>query len=164
MPNYFQDIREAISRLDNTQEHFKESFWLSAIDSAREELSPAIIAKLSAVHLTHSEMQILSRIAEAPEQTLAYQDLVAQIDFSQGMLSRYVKRLDSSDLITRFHQDDNKKAVFLSVTKLGQIIANLHDQMHVAERAKYKAALDSFNEHDLVVTAAVLNALAASQD
>ncbi|GEK29139.1 MarR family winged helix-turn-helix transcriptional regulator [Furfurilactobacillus siliginis] len=164
MPNYFQDIREAISQLDKTQERFKESFWRYAIDSARDALSPAVVTKLSAVHLTHSEMQILSRVADAPEQTLAYQDLVAQIDFSQGMLSRYVKRLDTSELITRFHQDDNKKAVFLSVTKLGQVIADLHDQMHAAERAKYKAALDSFSEQDLAITAKVINALAASQD
>ncbi len=155
-----QQIYQSIHDLNEVHENFKKSFWQTSIDHFQDQLTEPIATKLRKMQMTHSEMQILSYVADAPANTLAYQDLVNQVSFSQGMLSRYVKKLASAELLTRFHQPDNKKAVYVSVTDLGQLIAKLHADMHQSERHLYAQALKTFDQQQLQDAVDVLQALA----
>lgn len=160
MTDYFQQLRQSIHTLNQTQDQFKEHFWQTAMNEFKDQLPAATIVELEHLHLNHSEMQLLGYIDQAPDQTLAYQVLVTQIDFSQGLLSRYIKRLETAGLINRFHPDDNKKAVFIRITARGHLIAPLHTQMHEAERQRYQTVLAQFNEDQLQIAVNVLSAMA----
>lgn len=156
----FQQIYRSIHDLNDVHEDFKKSFWQTSIDHFQDQLTDSVADKLRKMQMTHSEMQILSYVTDAPSHTLAYQDLVNQVAFSQGMLSRYVKKLTNAALLTRFHREDNKKAVYVSVTDLGQLIAKLHADMHKSERELYAQALRPFDAKQLQDAVDVLSALA----
>ncbi|MCF6165971.1 MULTISPECIES: MarR family winged helix-turn-helix transcriptional regulator [Furfurilactobacillus] len=155
-----QQIYQSIHDLNDVHEDFKKAFWQTSIDHFQDQLTDQVATKLRKMQMTHSEMQILSFVTEAPERTLAYQDLVGKVPFSQGMLSRYVKKLASAELLTRFHQADNKKAVYVSVTDLGQLIAKLHADMHQTERDLYAKALAPFDDTQMQNAVDVMHALA----
>lgn len=89
----------------------------------------------------HSEMQILSFLEAKPDKTGTYQELLKAMPFSQGLLSRYVKRLAANDLLIRFHNKEDLKAVLLRNTELGNAVALVHNDLHKREEEYFKTVL-----------------------
>lgn len=104
-------------------------------------MPPESAAKLMNKKFNHSEMQILSFLEAKPDKTGTYQELLKAMPFSQGLLSRYVKRLAANDLLIRFHNKEDLKAVLLRNTELGNAVALVHNDLHKREEEYFKTVL-----------------------
>ncbi len=120
-------------------------------------LTPVARQLLEKIRLNHSEVQILSIVNRTGE--LAYAQLNEQVTFSQGMLSRYIKKLLQAELLHKVALPDNKKAYRLAITATGKVLAEQHDQLHERENQAFQQALAQFSDQQLQDTIAVLQAI-----
>lgn len=148
-------LRTAIQQIETHRKDFHQTLEKEMIADSR--LTKEQLANLSRVRFNHSDLEILSLVNQEGE--LPYKTLTDHVDFSQGMLSRYVSKLVKADLLTKVVLPDNKKAYNLKITTTGKTLAELHDQLHEKEREMYRNALSQFSDKKLKTTIAVLTAM-----
>ncbi|MDY3974757.1 MAG: MarR family winged helix-turn-helix transcriptional regulator [Veillonella caviae] len=138
------------------KEFLKESIK-TYIDSVPTDKASGILKK----RFNHSEMQIISYIEANDDNTATYQELVQAMPFSQGMLSRYVKRLSTEGLVVKFHKSNDLKSILLRTTELGNSFALIHNELHKLEDKYYEDLLGSLPsekvQHTLEVLEIILN-------
>ncbi|ANZ60970.1 hypothetical protein AYR62_11645 [Secundilactobacillus paracollinoides] len=149
-------LREAIDSVYQQRDLFQNSLTDDVISS--QQLSESQLDKITKMKLNHSKVEILSLVNDAGE--LSNKALTAQVSFSQGMVSRYVKQLIKADLLVKVALPDNNKAYDLRVTDAGRVLAKQHDAMHIKMDTAYSAALSQFSEKRIAKTIEVLQALA----
>lgn len=150
-----QTLRQAIQALETHRGDFHDVLMQRMRHDSR--LTPTQLEHLGHQRLNHSEIEILSLVNQTHE--LPYKTLTSQVNFSQGMLSRYVKKLLTAELLVKVPLPNNKKAYDLAITPTGTILAELHDALHREEAAAYNTVLAQFNEAELETTEAVLRAM-----
>lgn len=138
------------------KEFLKESIK-TYIDSVPTDKASGILKK----RFNHSEMQIISYIEANDDNTATHQELVQAMPFSQGMLSRYVKRLSTEGLVVKFHKSNDLKSILLRTTELGNSFALIHNELHKLEDKYYEDLLGSLPsekvQHTLEVLEIILN-------
>lgn len=144
----YRDLRDAIAALV-AQEHAHNQDYLATH-------LPAVLAgsDIRPASLNHSEMQLLSAVGEA---AVPYQELTEHVAFSQGLVSRYVKRLLEMQLLLK--EPLNKKAYAVRATARGQAVAAIHTAMHAADEARMKRRLASFAPDQIAGALQVLSAM-----
>lgn len=150
-----KQIKSLIRDFHSNQSQFKKNFW----KELQLQCSPTAYEKLKQLHLSHSAIQVLSYVSQGNNGTLAYQKLLQQVDFSQGMLSRHVKKLTDNELLKKSYHSNNHKEVFLKVSNLGRVVARVHDSVHKTETISEMKRLTDFTNQDLKITRKVLTAL-----
>lgn len=159
MVNQTAALLAAIRDVQRQHEEFKTDFWQFAVNNLTDEIPTEVIQQFKKLKMTHSEMQILSKLTETGTTLVAYKDLQAQVSFSQGMFSRYINRLAKATLITKAKHADNKKEVFLSITQVGLYVAKLHARMHQLEQQNNEQALTKFTSEEIQTAIRVINSL-----
>lgn len=150
-----QTLRQAIQTLETHRSDFHDVLTQRMLQDPR--LTPDQLEHLSHHRLNHSEIEILSLVNQTHK--LPYKTLTTQVSFSQGMLSRYVKKLLTAELLIKVPLPNNKKAYDLAITPTGTILAELHDALHREEAVAYSAVLSQFSPAELETTEAVLRAM-----
>ena len=84
-------------------------------------------------------------------------DLAEHADLSPATVTQMLESLEAHGLVTRIRSDQDRRVVLSSLTERGeQLVAERHAQME----PRWRAALDQFDDTELVVAARVLDRLA----
>ena len=150
------NIQAAIGRLERHRGDFHEALTDRLEASSQLHLDDQLALKKA--RLNHSQISILSIVNTAGE--MPYKQLTEKVAFSQGMVSRYVNKLIKLNLLKKVNLPDNKKAYHLAITESGAVAAELHDQLHEEENARFSDALAGFSPRELRTTLQVLEAMA----
>lgn len=85
-------------------------------------LSDALEHELQRRHgLSLSEFEVLSRLADSPDDGRRIQELADEVHISQSALSRLVSRLEESGLTCRNACSDDRRGVYACITPAGQV-------------------------------------------
>jgi|GEM_PF-1855515 len=148
------ELQQVMARIREDGNDDPEHAWL-----ATHAQTPAVAELVGKTkHFTHSELMILTVLARA-DAAVPFKSIQEQSDLSQGMLSRYIDRLAKQKLIEKFHTPNNKKAVVLRTTAMGQEIGQLHDELHRRQQQNYEAVLEQYSDADLTLVTRFLNDL-----
>ncbi|MFR0610524.1 MarR family winged helix-turn-helix transcriptional regulator [Limosilactobacillus mucosae] len=134
------EIERAARDFDHHAEMLRRQILDQLIADQLDDFPKEQVQQLAKHRFSHSEMRLLSYVKAAGSE-VAYQRLTKDLDISQGMISRYVKRLAELGLLERYHKENDKKAVYLRLTSTGSIVADMHKQMHEKENEHYAAIL-----------------------
>ncbi|MFL2063976.1 MarR family winged helix-turn-helix transcriptional regulator [Latilactobacillus sakei] len=152
-------LQEMIAKLHAENNQDPERDWL--LQHLQTNKTPEMMAQ--AKKLTHSELAILTQLAQAGE-AIPFKQLQAQSELSQGMLSRYIQRLAKNRLVEKFHTPENQKAVVLRITARGQEIGELHHQLHQRQRQNYEAVLANYSEAEVETIAQFIEQMIAARE
>ncbi len=84
-------------------------------------------------------------------------DLAEHADLTPATVAQMLESLEAQGLVTRIRSDQDRRVVLSSLTERGeQLVAERHAQME----PRWRAALDEFDDAELLVAARVLNRLA----
>lgn len=143
MDNKYKELVATASVFAVYVQELRKRLLKEAIETYMDTVPFESAEKLMNKKFNHSEMQILNYLETKPDKTGTYQDLLKAMPFSQGLLSRYVKRLAANDLLIRFHNKEDLKAVLLRNTELGNAVALVHNDLHEREEAYFKMVLNN---------------------
>jgi MarR family transcriptional regulator, organic hydroperoxide resistance regulator len=88
---------------------------------------------------------------------LSARDLAEHADLTAATVTQMLESLEAQGLVTRIRSDQDRRVVLSSLTERGeQLVAARHAQME----PRWRAALDEFDDAELVVAARVLDRLA----
>ena len=65
---------------------------------------------------------------------------------TRGAISKMTKKLIKKDVIESYQKPDNKKEIYFRLTKQGQVIYEVHDQLHKEFQQRDKAVFDQVTE------------------
>ncbi|MDR3190169.1 MAG: MarR family transcriptional regulator [Lactobacillaceae bacterium] len=102
----------------------------------------------NAKNFTHSELEILSTLAQSAD-PITFKALQATSALSQGMLSRYINRLQKQQLLEKFHAATNKKEVWLKLSATGREIGALHLELHAQMHKDFEQVLSHYSDADI---------------
>nr|WP_278499264.1 winged helix DNA-binding protein [Limosilactobacillus mucosae] len=156
--NEIEELQKTVREFDRHAELLRHQMLDKIIAGEIGKFSSEQARRLTKHHFSHSEMQLLSYIENAGAET-AYQQLTQDLEISQGMISRYVKRLAELGLLDRYHKPDDKKAIYLRITSVGSKVAKLHKMMHEAEYNHYAEIMAELPAESIKNTIAVLKRL-----
>ncbi len=84
-------------------------------------------------------------------------DLAEQADLTPATVTQMLESLEAQGLVTRVRSEQDRRVVLSSLTERGeQLVAERHAQME----PRWRAALDGFDDAELLVAARVLDRLA----
>ncbi|MGH2849132.1 MAG: MarR family winged helix-turn-helix transcriptional regulator [Solirubrobacteraceae bacterium] len=84
-------------------------------------------------------------------------DLAEHADLAPATVTQMLESLEAQGLVTRTRSDQDRRVVLSSLTERGeQLVAERHAQME----PRWRAALDRFDDAELIVAARVLDRLA----
>ena len=87
--------------------------------------------------LFHAEVHMLVVIHNHPDANAS--DLAKALGITNGAVTQVVKKLRDKQLVERFQQPENRKAVFFRLTEKGALAYIGHEQ---AERRDFRALMD----------------------
>lgn len=143
MENMYKELVTTASLFAVYVQEVRKRLLKEAIETYIDTVPCESANKLMNKKFNHSEMQILSYLEAKPDKTGTYQEILKAMPFSQGLLSRYVKRLAANNLLIRFHNKEDLKAVLLRNTELGTAVALVHNDLHKREEAYFKSVLSN---------------------
>ena len=79
---------------------------------------------------TLNEIELIEHIALIPEANVT--KLAAASYMTRGAISKLTKKLLAKNIIQRYQNEDNKKEIYFELTKKGQEINTIHQQLHEA--------------------------------
>jgi DNA-binding MarR family transcriptional regulator len=84
-------------------------------------------------------------------------DLAEHADLTPATVAQMLESMEAQGLVTRIRSDQDRRIVLSSLTERGeQLVAERHAQME----PRWRAALNEFNDRELIIAARVLNRLA----
>ena len=108
----------------------------------------------SARRLPTLSMHLLAHIAEGPVSVVG---LAARAGQLKGTVSKHVQRLVEAGLVERSPVPGNRKEVTLSLTADGEVVADVHEQLHVEMRRGVQEFLSRYSNAELAVLARMLS-------
>ncbi|WP_082808437.1 MarR family transcriptional regulator [Shouchella tritolerans] len=85
--------------------------------------------------------------------------LAEHLNVSKPAVTKAVKKLLDQQILEKIQQADNKKEVFYRLTKSGEMLAFIHDQLHEQARNRYMRIFAEFNSTELETIIRFLHAL-----
>ncbi|GGC97436.1 MarR family transcriptional regulator [Enterococcus wangshanyuanii] len=79
---------------------------------------------------TLNEIELIEHIALIPEANVT--KLAAASYMTRGAISKLTKKLLTKNIIQRYQNEDNRKEIYFELTKKGQEINAIHQQLHEA--------------------------------
>lgn len=152
----FKPLIETISIFSAYINELRKEFLKESIKSYLDSVPLDMAKGIGKKKFNHSEMQIISFIESKEDHIATYQELVQAMPFSQGMLSRYVKRLATEGLLVKFHKNSDLKSIVLRTTELGNSFAMIHNELHKLEDKHYENLLKTIPQEKVQHTLEVL--------
>lgn len=85
--------------------------------------------------------------------------LSESINVSKPAITKAVRKLLEHNVLVKTQQEDNKKEVFYLLTKSGEMLALIHDQLDEQAKKRYLRIFDEFNTTELETIIRFLNAV-----
>jgi DNA-binding MarR family transcriptional regulator len=105
--------------------------------------------------LSYAQYGLLFGLAGMCERSA--RDLAEHADLTPATVAQMLESLETHGLVTRTRSEQDRRVVLSSLTERGeQLVAERHAQME----PRWRAALDEFDDTELVVAARVMNRLA----
>jgi DNA-binding MarR family transcriptional regulator len=105
--------------------------------------------------ISYSQYGLLFSLAGMCERSA--RDLAEQADLTPATVAQMLESLEAQGLVTRIRSDHDRRVVLSSLTERGeQLVAKRHAQME----PRWRAALNEFDDVELIIAARVLNRLA----
>lgn len=131
-------------------------------DAERDFMAQRCPAELSAAvrTLPTLSMHLLAAIADGPVSIVG---LAARSGQLKGTVSKHVQRLVEAGLVTRTPIPGNRKEIELALSADGELVAELHRQLHEEMNRGFADFLMRYSTAELQVLTKVLRDLAAAQ-
>jgi DNA-binding MarR family transcriptional regulator len=127
--------------------------WIGLLATHRK-LTRELDAELEAAHgLTLSGLELLARLASAPDHRLRLSLLAAEAGLSLSRVSRIVDVLEERQLIERQHCPSDARAINAQLTAAGLVLAQAAQSTHLA--AVRERFFDRLDEREIATLAAV---------
>ncbi|MEI3611476.1 MarR family transcriptional regulator [Pseudogracilibacillus sp. SO30301A] len=75
--------------------------------------------------------------------------LSESLNVSKPAITKAVRKLLEHNVLVKTQQEDNKKEVYYLLTKSGEMLALIHDQLHEQAKKRYLRIFDEFNTTEL---------------
>lgn len=85
--------------------------------------------------------------------------LADMLHVSKPAITKAVKKLLEHNLLEKTQQGDNKKEIYYILTKSGEMLAFIHNQLHEQAKNRYLRILNDFNTTELETIIRFLNAI-----
>ncbi len=85
--------------------------------------------------------------------------LSEMVNVSKPAITKAVKKLLEHNILEKAQQEDNKKEVYYLLTKSGEMLALIHNQLHEQAKNRYLRILNDFNTAELETIIRFLNAI-----
>ncbi len=112
MDNFIKQMDEAMVQLCN---------YSDIVDEKRRDYGCGIVMSAREVHL-------LEAVHNHPD--LNASELAEKVGLRKGTFSKMTHRLETSGLLTSYHNENNRKVVFYRLTELGERAYEGHYQFH----------------------------------
>ncbi len=89
----YQTIRKLIHRLREADTKWQVTAQREMAERYREVLPEPVWQRLRSNHFNHAELELLDLVAAAGKRGIAYQEVQAEVLYSQSLVSRYTNRL-----------------------------------------------------------------------
>ena len=134
-----------------------ENAWIGLLATHRR-LTRELDAELEAAHgLTLSGLELLARLASAPERRLRLSALAAECGLSLSRVSRIVDALERRGLVERQPCQNDARAINAQLTAPGLELAGVAQATHLA--AVRRRFFDELSEREITTLAAVFGRL-----
>lgn len=127
-------------------------------DFMAERCPPRLLAAVGS--LPTLSMHLLAAIADGPVSVVG---LAARSGQLKGTVSKHVQRLVDAGLVTRSPIPGNRKEIELALSRDGELVAELHAQLHEEMNRGFHDFLMRYSSAELQVLTKVLRDLAAAQ-
>lgn len=94
-----------------------------------------------------SELTTLETIGYSPG--LNVTELAEQLGITKGGVSQMIKKLEQKGLVTRYHDEFNKKEVFHKLSMKGEIIFHQHQLFHLKHQADFMAEMATWTPEQM---------------
>lgn len=155
----YQTIRKLIHRLREADTKWQVTAQREMAERYREVLPEPVWQRLRSNHFNHAELELLDLVAAAGKRGIAYQEVQAEVLYSQSLVSRYTNRLAELGLLVKEHPEYDQKAYQLTVTPAGERMAVLHAELHRQESKFFDQRLTRWSPEEVATTIAVLKSL-----
>lgn len=95
---------------------------------------------------TSSEVHCIEYIGKNVDSNVT--KLAESFYMTRGAISKMTKKLINKGILESYQSQDNKKEIYFRLTKQGQIIFNIHEDLHNEFRERDKAVFDQVTEKD----------------
>ncbi|WP_412989593.1 MarR family winged helix-turn-helix transcriptional regulator [Pediococcus siamensis] len=144
----FNEIDHLLHRISAAETHNQHEKWIAQHANLAGDPRKH--------HLTHNDLDILDVLLTG-QRTVS--EVVAAIEISQGGTSRRINHLARLNLLEKFHQQPNKKTVYLRLTAQGESLAKAHLELHQRLRQQALSALTEFTDGDAQIIKHFLTSL-----
>ncbi|MEK1298285.1 transcriptional regulator [Limosilactobacillus fermentum] len=155
----YQTIRKLIHRLREADAKWQVTAQREMAERYWEVLPEPVWQRLRSNHFNHAELELLDLVAAAGKRGIAYQEVQAEVLYSQSLVSRYTNRLAELGLLVKEHPEYDQKAYQLTVTPAGERMAVLHAELHRQESKFFDQRLTRWSPEEVATTIAVLKSL-----
>ncbi|MEK1301464.1 transcriptional regulator [Limosilactobacillus fermentum] len=155
----YQTIRKLIHRLREADAKWQVTAQREMAERYREVLPEPVWQRLCSNRFNHAELELLDLVATAGKRGIAYQEVQAEVLYSQSLVSRYTNRLAELGLLVKEHPEYDQKAYQLTVTPAGERMAVLHAELHRQESKFFDQRLTRWSPEEVATTIAVLKSL-----
>jgi DNA-binding MarR family transcriptional regulator len=133
------------SKISGLEDH--AGFWLRKLSNA---VSQSFAERVERHGVSVANWVVLRVLYD--HEALALKDIVERVGVDQGSLSRMVDRLLEKDLVERVENPDDRRAVRISLTRVGrQLVPKLAREADENDKAFF-AALPARKREELLVT------------
>lgn len=101
----YQTIRKLIHRLREADAKWQVTAQREMADRYREVLPELVWQRLRSNCFNHAELELLDLVAAAGKRGIAYQEVQAEVLYSQSLVSRYTNRLAELGLLVKEHPE-----------------------------------------------------------
>jgi DNA-binding MarR family transcriptional regulator len=95
---------------------------------------------------TSSEVHCIEYIGKNVDSNVT--KLAESFYMTRGAISKMTKKLINKGILESYQSQDNKKEIYFRLTKQGQIIFNIHEDLHNEFRERDKAVFDQVTEKE----------------
>jgi len=96
---------------------------------------------------TFSEISCIEYIGNNPDSNVT--KLADLFYMTRGALSKMTKKLINKGIIESYQKPDNKKEIYFRLTEQGEVIFNIHDEMHNKFIERDKVVFEQITEEQI---------------
>lgn len=98
--------------------------------------------------LSISDIDVISIIAQYPD--VRSKDLLQYTNLGQSAISKITNKLVKYKFVEKYNRSDNRKDVYLKLTREGQQVATVHDRYHHEKEDRLRRIIGNYADEELV--------------
>lgn len=113
--------------------------------------TPTVSIHLQALvdEISVNDIHVIRAISQLDKPKIG--EVVAEIELTQGAVSKIIKRLERFSLIEKYHLANNKKDTYLQLTDDGREVFELHQEYHQKLHQKLNQLADKYSSAEQAI-------------